>query len=98
VLTLSEQAAEAICGMIEDADVGASGGLRISGSYDEDGESALDFDLADGPTDGDETVQSHGATVFLDTTAAELMADKQLEVHAHGDHVHFSIDEQDAVS
>jgi hypothetical protein len=41
-------------------------------------------------------VQSDGATVFLDETAAAALADKQLDVHAHGDHFHFSIDEQPA--
>ena len=35
-----------------------------------------------------------GVVVFLDPAAAELLADKMLDVHAHGDHVHFSLDEQ----
>jgi iron-sulfur cluster assembly protein len=98
VLTLSKQAAEAIRGMVEDSDVGPNGGLRITGSYDDAGETALDFDLAAGPAEGDETVQSDNATVFLDPKAAELLADKHLDVHAHGDHVHFLIEEQNTVS
>jgi Fe-S cluster assembly iron-binding protein IscA len=98
MLTITGQAAETIRGIVDDSDVGPNGGLRISGSNDGNGETALDFDVADGPAEGDETVQSEGATVFLDESAAAVLGDKQLDVHAHGDHVHFSIDEQDAAS
>src|SRR5258706_281054 len=34
-----------------------------------------------------------GATVFLDLTAADVLAEKTLDVHAHGDHVHFTLDD-----
>jgi iron-sulfur cluster assembly protein len=94
MLTMTEHAAETIRGIVEDSDVGPDGGLRISASNDGNGETALAFDVAAGPEEGDETVQSDGATVFLDETAAAALADKQLDVHAHGDHFHFSIDEQ----
>jgi iron-sulfur cluster assembly protein len=92
---MTDQAAQTIRGIVEDADVGPGGGLRISGSTDGNGEAALEFELAEGPTAGDETVESGGATVFLDETAAAVLSDKQLDVHAHGDHFHFSIEEQD---
>jgi len=93
---MTERAAETIRGILEDADVGPNGGLRVSGSNDGNGETALDFEPAEEPAEGDETVRSAGATLFLDATAAAFLADKQLDVHAHGDHVHFSIDEQAA--
>ena len=35
-----------------------------------------------------------GAKVFLDEAAAAVLADKTLDVHAHGDHFHFSLEEQ----
>ena len=98
MLSVTEQAAETIRGIVEDSEVGPSGGIRISGSKDEDGETALDFEVVAEAAEGDETVQSSGANVFLDEAAAAVLADKQLSVHAHGDHFHFSIDEQDAVS
>jgi iron-sulfur cluster assembly protein len=98
MLKLTRQAAEAIRGIVEESDVGPEGGLRISGSNDGDGEAELEFDVAAAAVEGDETVQSEGATVFLDPAAAVALADKQLDVHAHGDHFHFSIDEQGAVS
>jgi Fe-S cluster assembly iron-binding protein IscA len=93
MLKITEQAQEAIAGIVADGGVGSDGGLRITGSGS-NGETALDFDLAEGPSDGDQTVTEGGATLFLDETAAAVLDDKVLDVHAHGDHFHFSIDEQ----
>jgi hypothetical protein len=42
----------------------------------------------------DGVIREGGVVVFLDPTAAELLDDKILDAHAHGDHVHFSLDEQ----
>jgi iron-sulfur cluster assembly protein len=94
VLVLTEDAQGAIRGIVEEAGVGPNGGLRISGTNESNGETALEFDVAHGPVEGDEVVTDGGATVFLDETAATLLTDKLLDVHAHGDHFHFSIDEQ----
>jgi Fe-S cluster assembly iron-binding protein IscA len=94
VLVLTEEAQGAIRGIIEEAGVGPDGGLRISGSNESNGDTALEFDVANGPAAGDEVVSDGGATVFLDETASALLIDKTLDVHAHGDHFHFSIDEQ----
>jgi Fe-S cluster assembly iron-binding protein IscA len=94
VLVLTEQAAEAIKGMLEEAEAGPAAGMRISGT--DDGEGAeLEFAVADGPEMGDEIVTHGGASVFLDAVAAEVLADRTLDVEAHGDHFHFSLDEQD---
>jgi iron-sulfur cluster assembly protein len=97
MLTVTEQAAETIRGIVEDSDAGPNGGLRIT-AEDDGGETALDFEVAEGPVEGDETVQSGGATLYLDSLAADALADKQLDVHAHGDHFHFSIDDQEESS
>ena len=94
MLVLTEQAAEAIKGIIEEEEAGAGAGLRISGTDDGD-DTALDFAVADGPEDGDEVVTHGGASVFLDAVAAEILADRVLDVEAHGDHFHFSLDEQE---
>lgn len=93
MLKITEQAQEAISSIVADGGVGPAGGLRITGSGS-NGETALDFDLAEGASDGDETVVDGGARLFLDETAAAVLGDKVLDVHAHGDHFHFSIDEQ----
>ena len=93
MLKITEQAQEAIASMVADGGVGDGGGLRITGSGS-NGDTALDFELAEAAVDGDSTVTSGEARLFLDETAAAVLDDKVLDVHAHGDHFHFSIDEQ----
>ena len=93
MLKITEQAQEAIASIVADGGAGEGAGLRISGTQS-NGETALDFDLAEAASPGDETVSEGEATLFLDETAAAVLGDKVLDVHAHGDHFHFSIDEQ----
>jgi iron-sulfur cluster assembly protein len=94
MLSLTEQAKEVIKGIVEE--VGPEAGLRITASGDGNGDTALDFDLAPAPGEGDEVVEDDGAKVFLDPAAAEVLADKTLDVEEHGDHFHFSLGEQGA--
>ena len=93
MLVITDEARDAIRGIIEDerrrperrpADLRPTrnGELRSSSSSRRR------------PGEGDEVVREGGAVVFLDPTAAELLADKILDAHAHGDHVHFSLEEQ----
>ena len=93
MLKITEQAQEAISSIVADGGVGDGGGLRISGTQS-NGETALDFELAEAAGDGDQTVTEGGAVLFLDEVATAVLDDKVLDVHAHGDHFHFSIDEQ----
>ena len=93
MLALTAEAVEAIRAMTEDGDAGPTGGLRISASNIEDGEVELEFDVAPEPAADDEIVREGGAVVFLDQTAADVLAEKTLDVHAHGDHVHFTLDD-----
>ena len=95
MLELSAQAVEAIRDVVAEGGVGPDGGLRISGVAD-NGETALDFELAEAPVEGDAVVRNDGAVLFLDGIAAEVLEDKRLDVHAHGDHFHFSIEEKTA--
>jgi len=94
VLAISEQAQRVIGEIVEESELGPDGGLRISGTNGGNGEAALDFELAEAPLDGDEVVSEGGARVFLDEMAAEVLADQVLDVEAHGDHFHFSLDDQ----
>jgi iron-sulfur cluster assembly protein len=93
MLQITEQAQEAIHGICEEGGAGPDGGLRISGSTS-NGETALDFEVVPAVPDGDSVVRSGDAVLFLDETASAVLEDKVLDVHAHGDHFHFSIDEQ----
>jgi iron-sulfur cluster assembly protein len=92
VLVLTDHAKEVIKGLVEE--VGPDGGLRIAASGEANGETALEFDLAAEPEDGDQVVDEDGAKVFLDEGAAVVLADKTLDVEEHGDHFHFSLGEQ----
>ncbi len=94
MLVLSNQAVQVIRELVEEGEAGPDGGLRIFGTR-ANGETALEFELASEPFEGDEVVRSGGAVVFLDEVAARELADKTLDVHAHGDHFHFSLDVQD---
>ena len=95
MLAMTEHAIEAIRGIVEESELGPEAGLRISGANEGNGDTALDFEVAEAAVSGDEVVSEGGATVFLDETAAAVLADKTLDVHAHGDHFHFSLEERD---
>ena len=84
MLEIHDDAVEALKGM---------GGLRITAAETDDGVE-LQIDDATEPQEGDEVVERDGAQVFLDSVAAEVLADQVLGVHAHGDHFHFSFDDQ----
>ncbi len=93
MLVVTEQAANVIREILEEADAGPEAGLRITGEVEGD-ETSLEFSLADGPEDGDEVVRDKGATLFLDGVASEALADQTLDAEAHGDHFHFTFAEQ----
>ena len=93
---------------IDDAAVDALrkiGALRIT-SEEVDGELEVSIDEAEEPSEGDEVVErdgvsvyldaaaSDGVSVYLDAAASEALADQVLGVHAHGDHFHFTFDDQ----
>ena len=92
-MLVADRAGEGVIkGIVEE--VGPDGGLRITASGDGNGDSALEFDVAPAPGEGDEVVEEDGAKVFLDEAAAAVLADKTLDVEEHGDHFHFSLGEQ----
>ncbi len=93
MLALTDQARKVIKGIVEE--VGEGGGLRITAANENNGDTALEFELAQSPLEGDEVLHEDGAAVFLDPVAAEVLADKTLDVEEHGDHFHFSLEEQD---
>ena len=67
--------------------------LRITAQETDDGVE-LQIDDATEPLEGDEVIERDGARVFLDSIATEVLADQVLGVDAHGDHFHFTFDEQ----
>lgn len=95
MLTITTEAADAIKDIVEANELPAGSGLRITA--EEDGnEVSIELDFADGPLDEDDVVETAGARVFLDETAAEVLGNVELTVTPHGDHVHFEFSERDA--
>jgi Fe-S cluster assembly iron-binding protein IscA len=84
MLQIAEDAVDALAGL---------GAIRITGE-EVDGEVELSIEDATEPAAGDEVVEQGGARIFLDTVAADALSDQVIGVHAHGDHFHFTFDDQ----
>jgi Fe-S cluster assembly iron-binding protein IscA len=84
MLQIAEDAVDALAGL---------GAIRIT-AEEVDGEVELSIDDATGPADGDQVVEQGGARIFLDPVAADALADQVIGVEAHGDHFHFTFDDQ----
>ena len=72
------------------------GTLRIRG-VEADGEIELEIEEASGPVVDDVVVERDGVEVYLDPIASTALEDQVLGIHAHGDHFHFSFDDQAGV-
>ncbi len=69
------------------------GTIRIT-AEEVDGDVEISIDEASVPSDGDEVIERDEVRVFLDAAAAEVLTDQVLGVHSHGDHFHFSFEDQ----
>ena len=85
MLQIDDEAVAALTGI---------GAIRIT-AEEVDGEVELSIDDASEPTEGDEVVERDGARIFLDAVAADALADQVIGVHAHGDHFHFTFEDQE---
>jgi Fe-S cluster assembly iron-binding protein IscA len=86
MLQISDESVEALRQM---------GTLRIRGVEGE-GEIELEIDEATEPVADDVVVEREGVEVYLDPVAANALEDQVLGIHAHGDHFHFSFDDQES--
>jgi Fe-S cluster assembly iron-binding protein IscA len=71
------------------------GPIRIRG-VEADGEIELEIEEAGEQTVDDQLVERDGVRILLDPVAASALDDQVIGVHAHGDHFHFTFDEQAA--
>ena len=71
------------------------GTIRIA-AEEVDGEVEISIDEATDPDEGDEVIELGDVKIFLDPAAADVLSDQVLGVHTHGDHFHFSFDDQSA--
>ena len=82
MVTLTDHAVAAIQGLTSQPDAPAGSGLRIT---TDDTRGTLRLSLAAHPVQGDAVVESGGARVFLDTTAAAFMGDSELDATTDSD-------------
>jgi Fe-S cluster assembly iron-binding protein IscA len=74
------------------------GPIRIRG-VEADGEVELEIEEAQAGGElslDDQLVERDGVRIVLDPVAASALEDQVIGVHAHGDHFHFTFDDQDA--
>ncbi|KAB8193850.1 Fe-S cluster assembly protein HesB [Nonomuraea phyllanthi] len=77
MLTLTDNAVEAIRDLMVGEDVPADAGLRISPKPDEAG--TLELSLASTPQAGDQVVQKEDVRVFVAEDVAPILDDKSLD-------------------
>jgi Fe-S cluster assembly iron-binding protein IscA len=71
------------------------GPIRIRG-IESDGEIELEIEEAGEQAVDDQVVERDGVRILLDPVAASALDDQTIGVHAHGDHFHFTFEDQEA--
>lgn len=95
MLTLTENAAQAITAIVDSSELPTGSGMRIAtGEPTTDGEASLELTLSEAPAENDAIVQEQGSRVFLDQQAATFLDDKILDADVAEDRVRFSINDQ----
>jgi iron-sulfur cluster assembly protein len=89
VLTLAPSAVEAVDTLLHSQEVPDDAGLRIG----TDGES-LTLGIAPEPAPGDQVIEEGGARVFVDSEAAPMLDNAQLEAGRQGDQIAFGLSSQ----
>ena len=92
MLTLTDNASTLIKNLADQTAVAENAGLRISSS---EGSPGLSVDLTPQPEPTDQVVESAGARVFLEPSAAIILDDKVLDAQLdEGGAVTFAIEQQ----
>jgi Fe-S cluster assembly iron-binding protein IscA len=88
MLTLTPSAVEAVDGLLHSSpEVPDEAGLRIGST----GESQLTIEIVPEPAPGDQVIEEGGARVFVDSDAAPLLDNIQLDARVEGDQVAFGL-------
>ena len=93
MLAISENAAEAIRGLVAAPEVHDSAGLRITAPLTE---RSFELSVAATPAEDDQVVEEQGAQVFLEPSAAALREDKRLDAKVEAGQVTFAVAQQAA--
>jgi iron-sulfur cluster assembly protein len=92
MLAISENAAEAIRGLVAAPEVPDSAGLRITAPPT--GETSFELSVAATPAEDDQVVEEQGAQVFLEPSAAALLENKRLDAQVEAGQIMFAIAQQ----
>lgn len=87
MLTLSESAVDAVDRLLHSPGIPDDAGLRIRAA----GESQLSIEIAPEPAPGDQVIGDAGARVFVDSEAAPMLDDAELDARMEGDQVAFGL-------
>jgi Fe-S cluster assembly iron-binding protein IscA len=98
MLELSDQAEEAIRGILASERVPDGAAFRISAQQSADGNAAtgLAVSIVEEAPAEDQVVEGEGIEVRLEPAAAAMLDDKQLDATVAGDEVRFSLSNQPA--
>ncbi len=94
MLAITENAADAIRGIVTGPEVPEGAGLRIATSAGESAPGALEVSVAEIPAETDQVVDESGARVFVEDRAVPLLDDKLLDAQIDGTRVGFTISDQ----
>src|SRR5262249_34559385 len=87
MLTLSPSAVDAVDSLLRRPEVPDDAGLRIRTA----GESQLAVEIAPEPAPGDQVIEDGGARVFVDSEAAPMLDNHQLDARTEGGQVAFGL-------
>jgi len=87
MLSLSPSAVEAVDSLLNRPEVPDDAGLRIRTA----GESQLTLEIAPEPAPGDQVIEEGGARVFVESEAAPMLDNAELEARTEGDRVAFGL-------
>jgi iron-sulfur cluster assembly protein len=94
MLTITEQAEEALDAVVAAENAPEGAGIRISQGVTANGQPAMGLALAVAPEPGDAVVEEANVPVFLAPEVAELLDDKVLDAQVEGDQIAFKIEVQ----
>ncbi|HTW13343.1 MAG TPA: iron-sulfur cluster biosynthesis family protein [Solirubrobacteraceae bacterium] len=87
MLTLSPSAIEAVDSLLQSPQVPDDAGLRIRSA----GEAQLTIEVVPEPAPGDQVIEDGGARVFVESAAAPMLDNAELDARTEGDQIAFAL-------
>jgi len=96
LLTITEEAVEALDSIVESAPISDDAGVRISRQVDGDGQAGLGISLVEQPEPTDQVLEIEGehVSVFVEAEAAPALDDKVLDARLQDGQVGFVVAQQ----